>query len=129
MTLRLDLIEKLVKSYRLTSPAATVGSLRRELEVWWCFQYNRPLKDPLLQQYTLEELAYEYFIHHFREQDNDPLNDIRQKKNDQDDLEWAQRMTRKLKEQPPKEPDKVLEAKQPDPPTMLNLQEISTNFE
>ena len=29
---------------------------------WWCNHYNRPLKDPLLQQYTLEELAYEYYL-------------------------------------------------------------------
>lgn len=29
---------------------------------WWCTYYNRPLKDPLLQQYTIEELAYEYYL-------------------------------------------------------------------
>jgi hypothetical protein len=29
---------------------------------WWCTHYNKPLKDPLLQQYTLEELAYEYYL-------------------------------------------------------------------
>lgn len=29
---------------------------------WWCTYYNKPLKDPLLQQYTLEELAYEYYL-------------------------------------------------------------------
>jgi len=29
---------------------------------WWCRQYNRPLKDPLLNQYTIEELAYEFFL-------------------------------------------------------------------
>lgn len=29
---------------------------------WWCRKYNRPLKDPLLQTYTIEELSYEYFL-------------------------------------------------------------------
>jgi len=29
---------------------------------WWSIHYNRPLKDPLLQTYTLEELAYEYYM-------------------------------------------------------------------
>lgn len=28
---------------------------------WWSNHYNRPLRDPLLLSYTLEELAYEYF--------------------------------------------------------------------
>lgn len=27
---------------------------------WWSNTYSRPLKDPLLQEYTLEELYYEY---------------------------------------------------------------------
>ena len=30
---------------------------------WWSKQYNRPLKDPILQTYSLEELAYEYYSH------------------------------------------------------------------
>ena len=29
---------------------------------WWCERYNRPLKDPTLLSYTLEELAYEYYL-------------------------------------------------------------------
>ena len=32
----------------------------RFLHSWWSVTYNRPLKDPLLQQYTLEELYYEF---------------------------------------------------------------------
>lgn len=30
---------------------------------WWSEFYKRPLKDPLLLEYTTEELAYEYFNH------------------------------------------------------------------
>lgn len=33
-----------------------------KLQWWWCKQYRRPLKDPLLQEYTLEELQVEYFM-------------------------------------------------------------------
>jgi hypothetical protein len=29
---------------------------------WWCNHYSRPLKDPLLEKYTTEELAYEYYL-------------------------------------------------------------------
>jgi hypothetical protein len=32
----------------------------RFLMSWWSKTYSRPLKDPLLQEYTLEELYYEY---------------------------------------------------------------------
>ena len=31
------------------------------LQSWWSRTYNRPLKDPLLQSYSLEELLYEFF--------------------------------------------------------------------
>ena len=30
------------------------------LRSWWSKTYNRPLKDPLLESYTLHELLYEY---------------------------------------------------------------------
>jgi hypothetical protein len=30
------------------------------LRSWWSRTYNRPLKDPLLETYTLHELLYEY---------------------------------------------------------------------
>lgn len=46
----------------LTELRATAGSrLRVEwLQRWWCKKYNRPRKDPLLNEYTLEELMIEY---------------------------------------------------------------------
>lgn len=31
------------------------------LKSWWSSTYNRPLKDPLLDSYTLEELLYEFY--------------------------------------------------------------------
>lgn len=43
---------------------------REQLQWWWCRQYNRPLKDPLLQEYTLEELQIEYFMFRI---DEDPM--------------------------------------------------------
>jgi fumarylacetoacetate (FAA) hydrolase family protein len=41
-----------------------MGEKRNRLYLmnWWCTYYNRPLKDPLLQQYSTEELAYEYYL-------------------------------------------------------------------
>jgi len=34
-----------------------------QLQWWWCNHYRRPLKDPLLQEYTLEELQIEHFMY------------------------------------------------------------------
>lgn len=39
----------------------------RFLCYWWSKTYSRPLKDPLLQSYTLEELYYEFKEHSERE--------------------------------------------------------------
>lgn len=33
-----------------------------QLQWWWCKHYNRPLLDPLLQQYTIEELQVEHLM-------------------------------------------------------------------
>lgn len=30
---------------------------------WWAHRYNKPMKDPILLSYTIEELSYEYFDH------------------------------------------------------------------
>ena len=35
-------------------------ALLHKLQSWWSNHYDRPLKDPILQSYTLEELLYEY---------------------------------------------------------------------
>lgn len=47
----------------LNSEAAQI----RFLSLWWSKTYSRPLKDPILQSYALEELYYEYREHIERE--------------------------------------------------------------
>jgi hypothetical protein len=39
----------------------TYEELLFRLRRWWCHHYKRPYKDPLLDDYTFEELAFEYF--------------------------------------------------------------------
>lgn len=63
------------------------------LRSWWSRTYNRPLKDPLLQDYTLEELYYEFRDHSERrdaaeEVAEEAADNIEQKKMD-DALDWA----------------------------------------
>lgn len=66
----------------------------RFLQSWWSRTYNRPLKDPILQTYTLEELAYEYFDHKERdayaeEQQDEEADKIEEAKID-DAMKWAE---------------------------------------
>lgn len=42
-------------------PNTNEDSVLRFLTTWWCRLYNRPMKDPILNDYTLDELAYEYY--------------------------------------------------------------------
>ncbi len=32
------------------------------LRIWWCKYYKRPLKDPLLESYDINELLFEFFL-------------------------------------------------------------------
>jgi hypothetical protein len=54
-----DAIDAITKS-AAREELITERSQLRFLSYWWSKTYGRPLKDPLLQQYTLEELYYEY---------------------------------------------------------------------
>lgn len=68
------------------------------LQSWWSRVYNRPLKDPLLQSYTLEELLYEFYdriertkAEEERLEQEDVKIEVDKEKADED---WAERMER-----------------------------------
>jgi len=91
------------------------------LQSWWSRTYNRPLKDPILLSYTLEELLYEFYDRIEREkaykesieQENDKIED----KKEQEALDWAEQEERRELEElkmrgeesldPTKDPDNV----------------------
>jgi hypothetical protein len=50
----------------ITKPVRTEPDMVRYLRSWFCRHYNRPYKDPLLEQYTLEELLSEYLDVYYR---------------------------------------------------------------
>ena len=60
---------------------------------WWSNKYNRPLKDPLLLSYTLEELALEYHTHEeaekAAEESRKELSDKIEAEKEQEALDWA----------------------------------------
>jgi hypothetical protein len=72
------------------------------LKSWWSRTYNRPLKDPLLDTYTLEDLLYEFYDRIERqkaeeeriERESDKIEEDKEKANE----DWAERMEREERE-------------------------------
>ncbi len=66
---------------------------------WWSKTYNRPLKDPLLLSYTVEELLYEFYDKIERrlaeeeqhKQESDKIEDNKEK----EALDWAEQEEKK----------------------------------
>lgn len=66
------------------------------LKSWWSKTYNRPLKDPLLLSYTLEDLLYEFYDkveRRLAEEERNEEGEINQEiAKEQADLDWAEQM-------------------------------------
>lgn len=73
------------------------------LKSWWSRLYNRPLKDPLLSEYTLEDLLYEFYDRVERrasEQEREKAEEIKEEADKEKvDLDWAERMEKEELEQ------------------------------
>lgn len=85
-------VDRLAIAHAKEDPSATIESLSRYLKKWWCIKYNRPFKDPLLDAYSLTELAYEYLTFYYRMPENDPVKKALQQSKEADDMEWARKM-------------------------------------
>lgn len=68
------------------------------LRSWWSRTYNRPLQDPLLLTYTLEQLLYEFYDRQERAlADEEGRKDDEVKEEEQKDkanMDWAEQMER-----------------------------------
>jgi hypothetical protein len=66
------------------------------LKSWWSRTYNRPLLDPLLQTYTLDQLLYEYYdrIERHAAEQEAVSNEETKKEEDRDKeaQDWADKM-------------------------------------
>jgi hypothetical protein len=91
------LIEKQVKE-----PLDNEESQLRFLTYWWCQKYNRPFKDPLLKEYTLEELYIEYRTYYERTKTEEDSDEEEASKNEEirysEAEKWAEEEERKEKE-------------------------------
>lgn len=121
-------LEELAKAHRLAKPTASQEDLLRTLQIWWCAKYNRPFKDPLLQTYTIDELAYEYLTYYFLQPENDPKKKADQEKEKQEEEEWVKKQLSSVIPTP-QEPENQPE-NQPKPEEIPDLPpDISTRFD
>ena len=72
------------------------------LRSWWSKTYNRPLKDPILESYTLHELLYEFYDKQERKraaefQFEEEADKIEEEK-EQETLDWIEEEERKERE-------------------------------
>jgi len=72
------------------------GSLIDRLRFWWCHYYKRPFLDPLLLQYTTEQLLVEYFATTFldnpsKKTERDKVQKSKNKGTYIDEEEWYRR--------------------------------------
>lgn len=117
-------IDRLAQAHHQIDPTSSEEALTRQLRLWWCIKYNKPFKDPLLETYTLDELAYEYLIWFYMSPDNDPVEKKRKEAQQKSDEDWAREQLTKASQKkvdPPKPPD-------PPPQPIPDLPEISTSF-
>lgn len=70
------------------------GEYLLALRSWWSRKYSRPIKDPVLQSYTFEELLYEFYDHKEREaarNESTKANDDKIEEDRlQESLDWAE---------------------------------------
>lgn len=85
------------------SEVKSLESLDAFLKNWWSNTYNRPLKDPLLQEYTTYELLYEFHERKEREMAKDYFIELESDKieeeREQQTLDWIEEEERKEREQ------------------------------
>ena len=81
------------------APLDSEESILLFLKSWWSRTYNRPLKDPVLLSYTIEELIYEFFDRLERakaeeeriNEEKDKIEEDREKET----LDWAEEEEKK----------------------------------
>ena len=78
------------------------------MTIWWCNHYKRPLKDPILQEYTLEELIYEFYtVKEKRVYENelaDAESDRIEEEKIQAEEDWADMMEAEDEDEPEYDP-------------------------
>lgn len=98
MSFSIDQIKSAVIA-ELNGDLATLDQLWTHMARWWCIHYKRPFRDPMVLDYTLEELVKEYLIVQFMENPDRLREEITKSggktKEEQEDDNWFRRMESK----------------------------------
>lgn len=84
-------IDRLVQASRIVDPTSSEKDLWHQLRIWWCVKFGRPMKDPLLDSYSLNDLVLEYLTYFYMDPENDPVEKKKKEKAAKEDEEWALR--------------------------------------
>jgi Mg-chelatase subunit ChlI len=88
-----------IAAYNARAELTTERQMTLFLKSWWSNLYNRPLKDPLLESYTFEELLYEFYDKMERQKaqeerattEADKMEEVKEK----EVLDWAEEEEKK----------------------------------
>lgn len=88
-----------IAAYNARADLKSEYQLTLFLKSWWSNLYNRPLKDPLLESYTFEELLYEFYDKIERQKaaeeraikEADKMEEVKEK----EVLDWAEQEEKK----------------------------------
>jgi hypothetical protein len=115
-----SVIDRLAKAHHQISEP-TEDTVRMWLRMWWCFTYNRPFKDPLLKEYTDDELAYEYLRHSYAKPGNDPAKKEAAEAKRKADEDWIKEQLNKAAEARRAKAEAEKAAPPPPPETSLKF--------
>jgi hypothetical protein len=114
-------IQNIAKAHHCEDPVENVEAFKRFLRFWWCRHFNRPMNDPLLREYTLDELCYEFLRYYYMNPDHDPKKELEAKRVKEEEDLWIRAQMAKIAA--------GAGASSTDPQAVEPNQEISTNFE
>lgn len=102
---------KQIAAYNARAELDNEHQLLLFLQSWWSRTYDRPLKDPILASYTLEELLYEFYDRiereKAREENAQAESDRIEEAKDKSVLDWiAEEEKKEGSDQVPTEQDK-----------------------
>jgi ABC-type multidrug transport system ATPase subunit len=129
MRLHWDAVSTLAKAHHMEEPTSGLDAFTRFLKWWWCQKFNKPMKDPLLESYTLDELLYEYLRYYYSTPENDPRKELEAKRVKDDEDAWIRKQLERVQQAAPpqkEEPKKAAPSQEAPTPEMPD---ISTKFE
>ena len=119
-------IEALAKEHHREEPTSSIEAFKRYLTFWWCQKFNRCFKDPLLAEYSTEELFYEWLRHRYMVED--PFVAEEAAKRAAEDVAWAMKQARELGQQTAKLKKAKKEQKPQDTNKLSDQPNISIKF-